>query len=174
MINASIIALLSGLLGTLWFTTALVKVNFISFSVVFLLQKLQPLFATSAGVLLLKEKINKQYLLWAALAIVAAYFVTFKNGYVSFATGEGQLLRHFMPLEQQQLGEAPLPFPNYYSKSTLLLQLLTPFLHDYYFCLCGWSYMVGSQTLGAVDGSQLVRFYHNCAIHRHGRTLFIL
>ena len=83
MINASIIALLSGLLGTLWFTTALVKVNFISFSVVFLLQKLQPLFATSAGVLLLKEKINKQYLLWAALAIVAAYFVTFKNGYVS-------------------------------------------------------------------------------------------
>ena len=34
--------LLSGVLGTLWFTTALLQVNFIPFSVVFLLQKLQP------------------------------------------------------------------------------------------------------------------------------------
>src|ERR1700745_3869595 len=37
-----LIAILSGLLGTLWFTTALGKVHFISISVVFLLQKLQP------------------------------------------------------------------------------------------------------------------------------------
>src|SRR5574343_197055 len=34
-----LISILSGLLGTLWFTTALLKVNFLSFSVVFLLQK---------------------------------------------------------------------------------------------------------------------------------------
>ena len=37
-----LVSILSGLLGTLWFTTALLKVNFISFSVVFLLQKMQP------------------------------------------------------------------------------------------------------------------------------------
>src|SRR3989344_6677472 len=39
-----LVAILSGLLGTLWFTTALLQVHFISFSVVFLLQKLQPIF----------------------------------------------------------------------------------------------------------------------------------
>lgn len=83
-----LISLLSGLLGTLWFTTALVKVNFIPFSVVLLLQKLQPLFATSSAAILLKEKISKKYLIWAGVAIVAAYFVTFKNGIVNFATGE--------------------------------------------------------------------------------------
>lgn len=85
------VSLLSGLMGTLWFTTALVKVQFIPFSVVFLLQKLQPIFATTAGVILLKEKVGPKYLGWAALAFVAAFFVTFKNGIVNFETGSGTI-----------------------------------------------------------------------------------
>jgi len=85
------VSLFSSLLGTLWFTTALLKVNFISFSVVFLLQKLQPIFAITTAVIFLKEKVKKRYLIWAGLAFVAAYFVTFKNGYVSFATGSGTI-----------------------------------------------------------------------------------
>lgn len=84
-----VIALLSGVLGTLWFTTALLKVNFIPFSVVFLLQKLQPVFAISTAVIFLKEPVKKRYLNWALLAIVAAYFVTFKDGIVNFGTGSG-------------------------------------------------------------------------------------
>ena len=83
------IALLSGLLGTLMFTAALVKVNFISFSVVFLLQKLQPIFAVTAAALLLKEKITGAFVKWGVLAVVAAYFVTFPGGQVNFATGTG-------------------------------------------------------------------------------------
>src|SRR3989344_3940091 len=43
------VSLLSGLLGTLWFTTALLQTQFISFSVVYLLQKLQPIFAVGAA-----------------------------------------------------------------------------------------------------------------------------
>lgn len=86
------IALLSGLLGTLWFTTALLKVHFISFSVVFLLQKLQPIFAISSASIFLKEKFDQRYIKYAVLAIIAAYFVTFKNGYVSFATGQGTIV----------------------------------------------------------------------------------
>lgn len=82
-----VVALLSGVLGTLFFTTALLKVNFIQFSVVFLLQKLQPLFAVTAAWFLLKEKITREYILWAALALVAGYFVTFPNGVVNFAEG---------------------------------------------------------------------------------------
>src|SRR6185503_3444263 len=87
-----LIAILSGLLGTLWFTTALGKVHFITISVVFLLQKLQPIFAITTARIFLKEKLDSRYIKWAVLAIVAAYFVTFKNGYVNFATGEGTII----------------------------------------------------------------------------------
>ena len=83
-----LVSFLSGLLGTLFFTTALLKTQYISFSVVFLLQKLQPIFAISTAVIFLKEKLNKNYIQWALLALVAAYFVTFPNGVINFATGE--------------------------------------------------------------------------------------
>ncbi len=85
------VALFSGLLGTLFFTTALAKVNFIPFSVVFLLQKLQPIFTVITAWIVLKEKPTKQYWLWAALAVGAAYFVTFPGGAVNVATGVGTL-----------------------------------------------------------------------------------
>lgn len=81
------VSLLSGLIGTLFFTTALLKTQYISFSVVFLLQKLQPLFAITTAVIFLKEKVSKKYLAWAALALVAAFFVTFPNGMINFSTG---------------------------------------------------------------------------------------
>ncbi len=87
-----LIAILSGLFGTLWFTTALGKVHFISISVVFLLQKLQPIFAITTARIFLKEKLDERYIKWALLAVVAAYFVTFKNGYVNFSTGEGTIV----------------------------------------------------------------------------------
>jgi len=86
------ISMFSGILGTLWFTTALLKTSFISFSVVYLIQKLQPIFAISAAAIVLKEKITKSYIKWAVLALIAAYFVTFKNGYINFATGTGTII----------------------------------------------------------------------------------
>src|SRR3989344_5973746 len=87
-----LISILSGLFGTLWFTTALGKVHFISISVVFLLQKLQPIFAITSARIFLKEKMDGRYVKWAVLALGAAFFVTFKNGYVNFATGEGTII----------------------------------------------------------------------------------
>jgi len=86
------VALLSSLLGTLWFTTALLMTSYISFSVVFLLQKLQPLFAVVTARIVLKEKINKRYALWAAIALIAAYFITFPKGVVNFSTGDKTVL----------------------------------------------------------------------------------
>ena len=86
------ISMFSGVLGTLWFTTALLKTNFISFSVVYLIQKLQPIFAISAAAIILKEKITKSYIKWAVLALVAAYFVTFKNGIINLSTGTGTVV----------------------------------------------------------------------------------
>lgn len=87
-----LVSILSGLLGTLFFTTALLKVNFISFSVVFLLQKLQPIFAILSARIFLKEKFKKGYLPFALLALISAYFVTFSNGIVNLNTGEGTVV----------------------------------------------------------------------------------
>ncbi|HBA46037.1 hypothetical protein A2W67_03580 [Candidatus Nomurabacteria bacterium RIFCSPLOWO2_02_40_28] len=87
-----LISVLSGLFGTLWFTTALGKVHFISISVVFLLQKLQPIFAITTARIFLKEKLDSKYIKWAVLAIVSAYFVTFPNGVVNLETGEGTII----------------------------------------------------------------------------------
>ncbi|MEN8252948.1 MAG: DMT family transporter [Patescibacteria group bacterium] len=81
-----LVALFGGLLGTLFITKAFITAG-ASFSVVILVQKLQPLFAISSAYFLLKEKINKKYFQWAVLAIIAAYFVSFKNGQISFQTG---------------------------------------------------------------------------------------
>jgi drug/metabolite transporter (DMT)-like permease len=80
-----VVVVFSGLLGTLLFTAALQKVFFISFSVVFLLQKLQPLFAIASAKIILKEKFSKKYWLWAVVALVAAYYVTFPTGAVSLS-----------------------------------------------------------------------------------------
>lgn len=80
----ALVSMLSGILGTLWFTKALLNANFVPFSVVYLLQKLQPLFAIGAARLLLKEKITLRYIGYASLAIGAAYFVTFKDGRINW------------------------------------------------------------------------------------------
>ncbi len=78
------IALFGGLLGTLFITTALIKVQYIPFSVVFLIQKTQPIFAILTAAVLLKEKITSRFIRWAALALVSVFFVSFKNGVVHF------------------------------------------------------------------------------------------
>ncbi len=83
------VSFLSGVVGTLFFTAALVKVHFISISVVFLLQKLQPIFAIGTAMIVLKERVTSRFIAWASLALVAAYFVTFPNGRVDISTGAG-------------------------------------------------------------------------------------
>ena len=68
------------------------RVNFIPFSVVFLLQKLQPIFAITTARLVLKEKIHRDYVKWALLTMIAAFFVTFPNGQINFQTGQGTIM----------------------------------------------------------------------------------
>lgn len=87
-----IVAGLSGVLGTLWFTQALTATQFIPFSVVFLLQKLQPLFAITSATILLREQLPSRFFWWAGLALVAAFFVTFPLGSITWATGQGTIV----------------------------------------------------------------------------------
>lgn len=93
-----IVALMGGLIGTIFFTGALGQIHFISFSVVYLMQKLQPIFALGSAWLLLKERLNKKYFIWAAVAAIAAYFVTFPNGYINFGTGSGTVIAALLAL----------------------------------------------------------------------------
>ncbi|MEK7078876.1 MAG: DMT family transporter [Patescibacteria group bacterium] len=78
-IALGVVSLFSGALGTILYTGALIQVHFIQFSVVSLLQQLQPIWAITVAALLLKEKVSRRFIFWALLAIIGSYFVTFKN-----------------------------------------------------------------------------------------------
>ncbi|MFC1627039.1 DMT family transporter [Patescibacteria group bacterium] len=87
-----LIALVGGTLGTFFFTSALVMVENISYSLVVLLQQTQPIFAVILAVLLLKEKINKKFSLLAIIGLTAAYFLTFPD-YKPVILGNGEELK---------------------------------------------------------------------------------
>ncbi len=72
-----LVALFGGTLGTISIVKALFLVNFQELSVVVLLQKLQPLFAIALASIVLKEKLTKQFGIWALIAITAAYSLAF-------------------------------------------------------------------------------------------------
>lgn len=84
----SMIALLGGAVGTLSIVKALFLVNFQSLSVVVLLQKLQPVFAITLAAILLKEKLKNQFAIWAIVALIASYFLSFGLSLPNFNTGE--------------------------------------------------------------------------------------
>jgi drug/metabolite transporter (DMT)-like permease len=73
-----LIALFGGSIGTLAIVKALFIVNFKHLTVVALLQKLQPVIAVLLASVLLKERINRNFFLWALLAITGGYFLTFQ------------------------------------------------------------------------------------------------
>lgn len=71
------VGLFGGAIGTMAITSALFFVGFIQLSVVILLQKLQPVFAITLAAIVLKEKPKKNFFVWASLAVIGSYFVTF-------------------------------------------------------------------------------------------------
>lgn len=71
------VALFGGALGTICIVKALFLVNFNHLSEVVLLQKLQPVFAIALAAIILKEKVKPNFLVWASIAIISGYFLTF-------------------------------------------------------------------------------------------------
>lgn len=86
------VSFLSGALGTVLYTAALTQTQFSPFSVVVLLQQLQPIFAITAAAILLKEKITSRFIGLSAIALVAAYFTAFPDLTVNFDTGKDTAL----------------------------------------------------------------------------------
>lgn len=78
------VAVFGGSIGTLAIVKALFLVNFQALSIVVLLQKLQPVFAISLAAIFLKEKLRTNFLIWAALALIAGYFLTFSTNLPHF------------------------------------------------------------------------------------------
>ncbi len=71
------VGLFGGAIGTMAITSALFFVDFIQLSAVIILQKMQPVFAIALAALVLREKPKKNFFLWAAVALMGSYFVTF-------------------------------------------------------------------------------------------------
>lgn len=75
------ICLWGGLLGTLFITKAFFaafdRETGTTLATIVILQKLQPVFALVLARLILREKLRKDFYLWAAVAILAAYFLAF-------------------------------------------------------------------------------------------------
>lgn len=72
------ISFFGGALGTISIVKALFLVRFDHLSVIIILQKLQPFFAIILAIIFLKEKPNRRFWLWAFLAILGGYFLTFE------------------------------------------------------------------------------------------------
>lgn len=94
----AIVSLFSGALGTIFYTSALQKIQYTQYSVVVLLQQLQPIWAITAAAILLKEKLTRRFLMYAALALISAYFITFKDLKVNLDTGSGTLTAGLLAL----------------------------------------------------------------------------
>ncbi len=97
-IAISVVSLFSGALGTIFYTSALGQVNYIQYSVVVLLQQLQPIWAISMAAILLKEKITKRFIIWAFVALTAAYFVSFKDLTVNITAQSGTTMAAILAL----------------------------------------------------------------------------
>jgi len=82
------VAIFGGALGTMAITKALFYVNFVNLSIVILLQKLQPVFAIILAAIFLKERLTKDFFMWAAFAIFGAYLMTFGVKLPNLETGE--------------------------------------------------------------------------------------
>jgi drug/metabolite transporter (DMT)-like permease len=73
------VALFGGALGTTFFTKALFLTGFVDISIVILLQKFQPIFAILLSAIILRERFPLKFYIYAFLALIGGYFVTFKD-----------------------------------------------------------------------------------------------
>jgi len=151
------VSFLSGAVGTILYTAALGRVQFIPFSVVVLLQQLNPVFAIGSAALLLGEPLTKRFFELAIIALVAAYVVTFPDLSVNFATGRGTLLAAIMAVGAAAAWGISTAFSKYALRDTSSLHItalrfsLTPLFALIFVALSG-----STAKLGDITGSQFL------------------
>lgn len=117
------VAFLSGAVGTILYTAALGKVNFIPFSVVVLLQQLNPIFAIGTAAILLRERLTRRFIGLTAIALVGAYLVSFPQLKVTFSTGNGTLMAALMAVGAAAAWGSATAFSKYALKDTSFLHI---------------------------------------------------
>lgn len=149
------VSFLSGALGTILYTAALGKIQYIPFSVVVLLQQLNPIFAILAAAVLLKEPLTKKFFGLAAIALVAAYFVTFPKYVVNFDTGAGTAMAALLAVGAAAAWGTSTAFSKYALKDTSSVHItaarftFTPIFALFFVALSG-----SFSKLGQISGSQ--------------------
>lgn len=150
-----LVSLFSGALGTIFYTSALGKVNYIQYSVVVLLQQLQPIWAIGAAAILLKEKITSKFILWAIIALVGAYFVTFKDLSVNLSTGSGTAIAGLLALGAGLLWGTSTAISKYVlNKVSFLTATALRFMLAPIFAFGFVVYLGQTPSLSAITGSQ--------------------
>jgi drug/metabolite transporter (DMT)-like permease len=125
-----LVALFGGVIGTIAIVKALFLVNFQHLSVVVLLQKLQPIFAILLAGLLLNEKLNGKFALWAGIAVFASYFLTFGFNLPNLETDSNTLYAALFAL----LAAFSFGSSTVFSKKMLLNQnFITATFYRYFF-----------------------------------------
>lgn len=147
------VSFLSGAVGTILYTAALGRIQYIPFSVVVLLQQLNPIFAILASAVLLKESLSKNFFGLAAIALVAAYFVTFPTYKVNFSTGSGTAIAALFAVGAAAAWGVSTAFSKYALKGTSSLHItaarfgFTPIFALMFVVLSGSTKSLGSLTM---------------------------
>lgn len=144
------VSFLSGAVGTILYTAALGQVQFIPFSVVVLLQQLNPIFAIAASALLLREPLGKRFVALAVIGLAAAYFVTFPD---MRPTGGGTLMAALFAVGAAAAWGTSTAFSKYALKDTSTLHItalrfgITPFFALLFILGSGSTTAMGAITL---------------------------
>lgn len=149
------VSFLSGAVGTILYTAALGRINYIPFSVVVLLQQLNPIFAIGTAAALLHEPLSKKFFGLSAVAFVGAYLVSFPDLTVNLSTGKGTLIAALFAVGAAASWGVSTAFSRYALKDTSSLHItaarfgITPIFALMFVFLSG-----SSSSLGALTFSQ--------------------
>ncbi len=147
------VSFLSGAVGTILYTAALGRIQYIPFSVVVLLQQLNPIFAIGASAALLREPLTKRFLGLSAIALAAGYLVTFPKLGVNLSTGAGTAIAGLMAVGAAAAWGTSTAFSKYALKGTSSLHVtalrfgITPFFAMIFVLASGNLHAVGSISL---------------------------
>lgn len=146
------VSFLSGAIGTILYTAALGRIHYIDFSVVVLLQQLNPIFAIGAAAVLLHEPLGRRFFALAALALLGGYMVTFPHLSVNTVTGGGTAIAASMAIGAAAAWGISTAFSRYALKGTSSLHItaarfgITPIFALMFVFLSGSQSSLGSLT----------------------------
>lgn len=92
------VTLLSSILGTILYTAALGKIQYLQFSVIVLLQQLQPIFVVIFARIVLGERLEKRFWSILIIALTGAYLVSFPELTPNLKTGSGTAIAALMAI----------------------------------------------------------------------------